>query len=230
MDTTGFRQIVDLSMPMFDGMPSGGPRATYTTWETHEGTKGMFGDFSMQGQFFLFSEHCGTHADSFFHYDPNAPPIDEIPIQRFILPARTVDMSHKKAWEQITGAELEEACQKQGIPPEPGCALLVYTRKDPLWYDEWKKAYDMPYLVEDAAKWCHERGYKLVGIDAIGFENGRINPKRPVHNYLLKRDVILLEGLCNLGEALGRRFLLFCVPIKLKRGTAAQCRAFAVLD
>ena len=116
------------------------------------------------------------------------------------------------------------------IPPEPGCALLVYTRKDPLWYDEWKKAYDMPYLVEDAAKWCHELGYKLVGIDAIGFENGRINPKRPVHNYLLKRDVILLEGLCNLGEALGRRFLLFCVPIKLKRGTAAQCRAFAVLD
>jgi len=29
----------------------------------------------------------------------------------------------------------------------------------------------MPYLVEDAAKWVHERGYKLVGQDAIGFEN-----------------------------------------------------------
>ncbi len=228
MDLTNFTRMVDLSMPMFDGMPSGGPRATYSTWETHEATKGLFGDYSMQGQFFLFSEHCGTHVDSFFHYDPAGASIDEIPLGRFILPASTVDMSHKKGWEQINGAELEEACQQQRIPPQPGGALLVYTRKDPHWYAEWDKAYDMPYLIEDAAKWCHERGYKLVGIDAIGFENGKINPKRPVHNYLLKRDVILLEGLCNLGEVCGTPFTLFCVPIKLRRGTAAQCRAFAV--
>jgi kynurenine formamidase len=78
--------------------------------------------------------------------------------------------------------------------------------------------------------WAHQRGYKLPGQDAIGFENGRIDPKRPVHNYLLKRDVILLEGLCNLREVVGRPFTLFAVPIKLRRGTAAQCRAFALLE
>ncbi len=224
------RRIVDLSMPMFDGMPSGGPRATYTTWETHEATREWFGTYSMQGQFFLFSEHCGTHADAFFHFDPQGATIDEIPIQRFILPARVVDMTHKTGWEPITGEELEAACRAQDIPAEPGTALLVHGRSDPRWYDEWKKAYDMPYLVESAARWVHERGYTLVGQDAIGFENGRIDPKRPVHNYLLKRDVILLEGLCNLGEVLGRRFTLFAVPIKLRRGTAGQCRAFALLD
>jgi kynurenine formamidase len=229
MDIPG-RRIVDLSMPMFDGMPSGGPRATYQTWETHEATREWFGTYSMQGQFFLFSEHCGTHVDAFFHFDPQGTTIDEIPIQRFVLPARAVDLSGKRGGEPISGADLEAACREQAIPPEPGGALLVHARRDPLWYDEWKKAYDMPFLVEDAARWVHERGYKLVGQDAIGFENGRIDPKRPVHNYLLKRDVILLEGLCNLDAVLGHRFLLFAVPIKLKRGTAAQCRAFAVLD
>jgi kynurenine formamidase len=229
MDIAG-RRIVDLSMPMFDGMPSGGPRATYQTWETHEATREWFGTYSMQGQFFLFSEHCGTHVDAFFHFDPQGTTIDEIPIQRFVLPARAVDLSGKRGGEPIRGADLEAACREQAIPPEPGSALLVHARRDPLWYDEWKKAYDMPFLVEDAARWVHERGYTLVGQDAIGFENGRIDPKRPVHNYLLKRDVILLEGLCNLDAVLGHRFLLFAVPIKLKRGTAAQCRAFAVLD
>ena len=42
--------------------------------------------------------------------------------------------------------------------------------------------------------------------------------------------MILLEGLCHLAHVVGRRFTLFAVPIKLRRGTAAQCRAFAVLD
>ncbi len=163
------RRVVDLSMPMFDGMPSGGPRATYQTWETHEATREWFRTFSMQGQFFLFSEHCGTHVDAFFHFDPQGATIDEIPIQRFVLPARAVDMSHKKGGERITGAELEAACREQGVPPEPASALLVHTRRDPRWYEAWDTAYDMPFLVEDAARWVHERGYSLVGVDAIGF-------------------------------------------------------------
>jgi len=222
-------RIVDLSMPMYNGVAAGGPGVNFFPQSTHDESKRLLG-YTTASNFFLMHEHCGTHVDSFYHFKADGQSIDEIDIRRFILPARVVDLTTKKGWEKITDEDLQRACTEQKVEVIRGGALLIHCRKDREWYSEHRKAFDMPFLVESAARWVHEQGLSMIGQDAVGFENANIDIKRPVHNYLLHRNVILLEGVCNLNDLVGKRFTLFAVPIKFRRGTGAQCRAYAVLE
>jgi len=224
-----FDRIVDLAIPMHHGMAAGTPGMNVFPQAVHDESKRLLG-YTMASNIYLTHEHSGTHVDAFFHFKADGQSIDEIDIRRFILPGRVVDLTNKKAWEKITDDDLRRACADQQLEPIRGGALLVHCRKDREWYAEHTKAFDMPYLVESAARLIHEQGWSLVGQDAIGFENAKIDIKRPVHNYLLHRNVILLEGLCNLADLVGKQFTLFAVPIKFRRGTGAQCRAYAVLE
>lgn len=222
-------QIVDISMPFSDGMVAGGPRVTFNKMIGHNDAKKILG-YPMESRFYQMSEHAGTHVDSFYHFNPEGDSIAEIDIRRFILSGKLLDLSHKKGGEKITDDDLEKAKISQRIEIIKDGALLIHTRADKLWYEERTKAYNMPFLVESAAKWVHEQGVSLLGSDCIGFENANIDIKRPVHNFLLRRNVILLEGLCNLDLLVGKNFILFTVPPKYSGGTGAPVRAFAVLQ
>ncbi len=223
------KEIVDLSMSMHTGMAGGDPAAVFWPQVTHAESERLLG-YPMAANMFFWTEHHGTHVDAYYHFNPRGQAIDEIDLRQFILRGTLVDLTRKRGGEPITDADLAAACAAQKVEVIRDGALLMHTRAESSWYETREKAFDMPFLVESAARWVHEHGLALIGADCIGFENARIDIRRPVHNYLLHRNVLLLEGLCHLDALHGKRFTLFCAPVKIRKGTGAQTRAFAVVE
>lgn len=72
-------QIIDLSQPLFDGMPvyPGDPEVHIK--QIH--------DLDKEGwrlRYLQFSTHIGTHADAFAHMDEKGETIDSIPLEKYI--------------------------------------------------------------------------------------------------------------------------------------------------
>ncbi|MCE7898360.1 MAG: cyclase family protein [bacterium] len=80
-------QIVDLSQPLFDGMPvyPGDP-------EVHIKQIHSLDQEGWRLRYLQMSTHIGTHADAFFHMDESGETIDNIPIDRYIGETRLVDI------------------------------------------------------------------------------------------------------------------------------------------
>lgn len=225
-----FKEIVDLSNDIFDGMTCyGSPKTTFWRWYSHEETSEKFeGRVSMEGHCFFATEHLGTHLDAPYHFNPDGKKIAEIPIAEVILPGCVVDMSHKGEWEAITGKDLEDGCTKMGLSVRPGSAILVYTG----WgekFDDPELAIPRPYLDDTAADWVLEQDLQLIGVDLVSVEALEVTPDiRPVHMKICGTNrVYMVEMLRNLKPLLGKDFWFFAVPIKLKNGTGAPVRAFA---
>lgn len=224
-----FKEIIDLSNEVFDGMTCyGSPKTTFWKWYSHETTSKLYGGkVSMEGHCFFATEHLGTHLDAPYHFNPRGRTIEQIPIDHVILPGHVVDMSHKRAWEPISGKDLEEGSQRAGFLVKPGEALLVYTGWGEKW-DDPAQAAVRPYLDRSAAEWALDRGLRLIGVDLVSVEAPERDPDRPVHMLLCGSNrVYMVEMLRNLGKLLGREFWFFAVPIKIRGGTGAPIRAFA---
>jgi len=69
---------------------------------------------------------------------------------------------------------------------------------------------------------------KLVGVDYLSIEpQGPEKQGYPVHNTLLRANVVIIEGLDMRGIAAGE-YDLVCAPIKLQDGDGAPARVFLI--
>jgi kynurenine formamidase len=69
----------------------------------------------------------------------------------------------------------------------------------------------------------------MVGIDAANLDLPG-NAAFPAHRELLRRDIVVLENLCNLGKVGRPRFTLIALPLNLRGTTGSPVRAVALLD
>ena len=92
-----------------------------------------------------------------------------------------------------------------------------------------KKSYfeKNPGLSIDAAKYLASKKINLVGIDSPNIDLGK-NSSFPAHHVLLKKDILILENLCNLGKISRTHFKLVVLPLKLKGATGSPVRAIAL--
>jgi kynurenine formamidase len=71
-----------------------------------------------------------------------------------------------------------------------------------------------------------DRGARLVGVDTWNVDDIS-DEERPAHSWLLARDILIVENLCNLAALGHRSFRFFAVPIKARRAASMPIRAFA---
>ncbi len=78
-------KIIDLTQPIYDGMPvyPGDPEVRIK--ETHD-----FASYNYLLRTLTMGTHTGTHVDAFSHMDQNGKNLDEIEIERFIGKAMKV--------------------------------------------------------------------------------------------------------------------------------------------
>jgi kynurenine formamidase len=136
----------------------------------------------------------------------------------------------------IGPAHLEAACEKAGVEPMPGDAVLVRTGWSPLW-----RADPARYHVEEpgvgwaGAHWLTERRPSIVGADNWSFEPIPFeDPGRPfvVHQHLLaETGTYILENITL--EALHEReagaFLFVLSTPRIRGATAGLASPLAVL-
>lgn len=212
------KRIIDLTAPMFDGAPTMplDPQCSIS-WHSRLDTMGY------NLSHLQTSTHQGTHIDAPRHFYDDGISIDEIPLDRFIVRAIRVDLTHKKAGEAITVADMAGA--KWYV--ERGCSLLLHTGWGKKFPD---KSYfsGFPYVSTELADWFAEKQIGIIGMD-LPTPNGK--DWKYVHLKMLGAGCLIVEGLANL-EALPvhEQFTFYALPLKLEGRDGSPIRAMALID
>ncbi len=212
-------QVLDKRVPRFDAFP---PPVITPFWTHHESAlSGRYQGVTCEVTQVQFVTSLGTYIDAPFHFDPKGVDISGLTLEQCIRPGICVDLRSIQPPTPITAADLT------GFDPA-GKAVLLFTGWSGHWSDP-ETYMRGPFLTRDAARSLIDRGIKLLGIDALVVDNYN-DPRRPVHDRLLRAGVPIVENLTNLQLLLGRRFTFYAVPPRIRGAAAFPVRAFAVIE
>jgi len=218
-------KIIDLSHPIHEKMTtfpvSWHPRVEVVKMGCHEIEE-------RSTQKITLGTHTGTHIDAPRHFLPDAPTIDQIPLDVFVGEARLLDLSFAKPGQEIQISDLEKQLKDQ----KP---LRLILRFD--WSDHWEKDdfyTGQPYLAENCGQWLVDKGIKLLGLDtpqADSPKNGRGSGNdSPLHKIFLSHGVIQLEYLTNLRHIEKPTFQLVALPLNILGADGAPARVIAIIE
>ena len=251
-------RIVDLSVPISPSHPEA-PEALRTEIEFSDHAAGagdieaMFGvggDLLRDGEgwavetFTRFGTHNSTHVDAPYHYNSvvegrPAQTIDELPLDWFFRPGVVLDFHDRADGQTIQAEDLSEALAVAGHELAPLDIVLVRTGRD-AFYAEPDYPARGPGVSAQATRWLYERGVRVMGIDAWGWDRplhleaqealaaGRPGIFWAAHQADLAYSQI--ERLANLGDLPPTGFTVACFPLRLVGGSAAPARVVGIVD
>ncbi len=226
-------QLIDLSQPIFEGMKVYPGHLKTVTFQhaTHEETAPRFDSgFSFQTLGFMLNDNGPTHVDSFSHLDPDpeAPTIDQMPLELFFGPAICLDVSSVPEQTDITADHLDAALESSGLELDPGDHCFFYTAT----YDKYagKAEYLTHFagLGESAVEWIVDKQVTTFGVDSPTPDNptSRIYP---AHMMCRRERKTHYENLI-LTEVVGRKFTFVGFPLKVIGAHGGPTRAVAIVD
>lgn len=161
------------------------------------------------------SAHHGTHLDMPAHIFEGRTTVDELNVDRFVMPARVIDI---KDSEKVCKEEIEDLDLKKGE------ALLFKSRNSKSGLSRCGVfSEDYVYISREAAEFCVSKEIALLGIDYVSVDDFG-DEDLTVHRILLNGRVLILEGIV-LDEVEEGEYSLFCFPLKIMGGEASPCRA-----
>ena len=168
---------------------------------------------------FAKDQHTGTHLDAPAYLLKNQNAINNFGLESFFSDVVILDLSHIKPGEAVDDEDLEAAEEAAGLALREGEVAIVYTGG---------VLKPHAYLSENAAQYLEFKRVGMVGIDAPSIDNSNAHDL-PAHLTLLSKGILVLEGLCNLGEVDLPRFRLAAFPLKVNAPTS-PVRAVAILE
>ena len=165
--------------------------------------------------------HIGTHVDAPAHQIAGGDTLDEIPLDRLVTDAVTIDVSGRQPGP-IPVEELEPHFAAIG----EGDLLFLFSDNARNWGTE---AYwtGWSYPDADAARALIDRG-----ISGIGFDGPSVDPVDTttfeLHRVWLGAGRIILENLTNLDQ-LPQRAPVVVAPMKVRDANGAPARVLALL-
>jgi arylformamidase len=216
--------LIDLSQTIAPGMPLFSPKAPQPrigAWMSHAqaAASGNYQGCTCEITEVQFVTSLGTYLDSPYHFDPNGPSIERLPLEQLVLPGVVIDCTGVQARGAIGPAVLDRL-------DVSGQAVLFNTGWSRYWgQPEYR---NFPFLTGETAIVLRDRGAKLVGIDCLVIDD-TTDPRRPVHVTLLHSNVLIAENLTNLGALPATGFTFHAVPAKVAGAAAFPVRAYAVI-
>lgn len=216
-------KIIDLTIPVLDGMGRLGLSAKFETSVTFE-------QRGWQGSIFSMFAHLGTHVDAPLHFIEGTYGIDQVPLDRIIGPAVLMDFSHKGGNEAITVEEVRIYDKKLRIRE----GEIVIFRTD--WTDKtWgTDAFftNSPYLTGEVGEWMVEKKVRA-GVYDFSEEYfvrkaGFTGNECPYHKTVLASNIYNIEYVKNLGKITQERCLIMAMPLKLVGVEGAPARVIAI--
>lgn len=209
----------------------------------------------------ICGEHTGTHIDALCHQSDalklygGVPVNGEVQSSRgfnrlgaeeippIVAPGVLLDIAAKEGVESlepghvVTGEDLEECCEEQGVSIERGDVVLVRTGNDRYW-DDPEHYLAGPGMNASASYWVAERRALAVGADnpawdVPGLKDPELGCTLPGHLILLVRyGIYIIENLKldELAAAGHHRFRFVCAPLKLVGATGSPVCPLAIID
>jgi arylformamidase len=209
-------RIVDLSHHYEDGMPlfPGLPTPSFKAIAKVES------DGYAMSEYHLVN-HIGTHVDAPAHQIAGGDTLDEIPLERLVTDALTIDVSHRKHGP-IPTAELEPHFAKV----REGDLVFLFSDNARNWRTE---AYWTGWSYPDAEA---ARALIDLGISGIGFDGPSADPVDTttfeLHRVWLGAGRLILENIANL-DHLPERAPVVVAPMKVRGANGAPVRILALL-
>lgn len=200
-------QIIDISLPLFEGMPVY-PGNKVTTIQTIHSLSGHSQLSNLE-----LSSHTGTHIDAPRHVFNKGRSIEGLSLERFYGICRVLDLTAYDAF--IPRHALEEA------KIQANERILLKTKNSQKGFTIFDKEY--VYLASESAKYLSERDVWLVGIDALSIKQQGSKDNSP-HETLLSKGIPILEGL-NLNKVVAGSYTLVAFPLAFQGIDGAPCRA-----
>jgi len=178
-------------------------------------------------------DHVGTHLDAWGHVKPGAPRAEGIPLEYCYGPGVVLNLTHVQSGAAISAGEVEAALRAIGYDLRPLDIVLI--RTDAARYrTEPRYLTDHPGMSKVAVHWLLDRGIKMIGIDAIGFDIPvpLMFERRSfweAHMVMLEREYYHLENMVNLDLIpISHGFTVSVLPIPYRGASAAPVRAVAI--
>lgn len=168
----------------------------------------------------------GTHIDAPCHLKKKES-VDEIPIDRLIVPCRTL---HVKKADENYALSLKEvlAYEARFGPIEEGDFFLLHTGWDRFWDNP--KAYinnhKFPSISADAAHYLAEKKIVGLGIDTLSPDRG--DTDFPVHHILLSKNIYIVENVAH-AEKMPSLAAVAILPLKGKGLAEAPVRMVGII-
>lgn len=195
-------------------------------------------------EFTRFGTHSSTHVDAPWHYNSTirgepAKRIDELPLEWFFADGVRLEMTGRSDGEVITAAEVEAELERIGHELEPLDIVLVHTGCD-AFYGELDYIARGPGVSAEATRWMHDRGVRVMGIDAWGWD-------RPLHLQAAEAiergergifweahqadlEYSQIERLVNLAALPPTGFKVACFPLRIAGASGAPARVVAIVE
>jgi kynurenine formamidase len=187
--------------------------------------------------------HNATHVDAPWHYNSTiagerGQTIDELPLEWFFSDGVLLDMTAKADGEEVDVPDIQAELARIGHELKPLDIVLVRTGRDAAYAEPGYMALG-PGVTADATRWLFERGVRVMGIDAWGWDA----PLYMQAQQAIERDepgvfwaahqadlpYAQIERLVNLGVLPPTGFKVACFPLRLAGGSAAPARVVAIL-
>jgi kynurenine formamidase len=190
--------------------------------------------------FLRFGTHNSTHVDAPWHYNSTiggepARAIDQLPLEWFLAPAVIIDATDREDGQVLSAADVEERLPRELNDLD---IVLVRTGRDE-FYGQPDYIARGPGVSAEATRWLYERGVRVMGIDAWGWDaplhlqaenakaTGRAGIFWAAHQVDLEYSQI--ERLCNLAALPDEGFQVACFPLRIEGGSAAPARVVAIV-
>lgn len=191
--------------------------------------------------------HAGTHLDAPWHYGPEvdgepAKTIEEIPLEWCRGNAVVLDFRWMEPGSEISASDLEDALADLDHDLSPGEIVLIQTGADELWGQP-EYLTEFPGMSAEGTKFLVERGVKVIGTDAYGFdkpfatmgeryvESGDEGELWPAHLAGREVEYCQIEKMANLDQLPRKTDIpVVAFPIKIEDGSAGWVRPVAMLE
>jgi len=163
--------------------------------------------------------------------------VDEIAPERLLGPAVVLDVSGAAAQNPDYAVDAGEIARWETAhgPIPRGAIILLRTG----WASRWPDP--VRYLNQDSAGVMHFPGFSTdavsallqrdvsgIGVETMSVEGGR-SRDYPVHRLALQAGLYHIENLADLSAVPETGASLIVAPMKLRGGSGAPCRVFAIL-
>ena len=156
--------------------------------------------------------HTGTHIDAPFHMVDGGKRLHEFPLDT---------LTGKATVFEVPGVRSLGRAELHGLNWSGVERVLFKTENSRHWQDG-KFYEEFVYLDPEGAEFLVERGVRLVGIDYLSIDKYK-SESHPSHFVLLKKDIVILEGL-NLNAVTAGEYTLVALPLNLQDADGAPTR------
>ena len=194
-------------------------------------------------EFTRFGTHNSTHVDAPWHYNSTiggerAQTVEQLPLEWFHAPAVVLDMTAKDDGDPMTAEEAQAELARVDHELAPGEIVLVRTDRD-RFYAEPDYIARGPGVTAEATRWLWERGVRVMGIDAWGWDaplhlqaaEARERNQAGIFWAAHQADLpyCQLERLVGLDQLPPDGFTVSCFPLQIVGASGAPARVVAIL-